>query len=261
MNYACSNGTSFTNLNPMGFASCNSTTTTLQPNTQLTTTSVPPTTTSAGPISGCPPSTTTFNSPCMCSASQPYMNSTTELYINCMSSQNVTDSQLSNFLNAFLSPQIISPVVSIMASFNQLTQVPSQISKFKSLTQLDLSYNQITNISSLSGLSFSSSANINIMLRNNKITNIPSGTFNCTSASYLMIDLSYNNITALPTKAFTYPQTATVMMNMLNLYGNQISTIAPGAFQGIVYRLTHPTEANFIVDLFKLQHMIDCIKQ
>ena len=224
----CSNGTTFSSLNPMGFTSCNITTTTLQPNTQLTTTSIPPT---SAPISGCPPSTSI--SPCTCSTSYMLIGISTGLSVSCYNNfQNITDSQLSNALDVFLSPQYISPVVQIMAMQNQLTQVPSQISKFKSLAQLDLSYNQITNISPLSGLSFPSNASyVSITLMNNKITSIPSGMLNFTTS--ISIDLSFNNITSLPTKAFTFPPTATMMTNTLNLRNNQITTISPGAFQGI----------------------------
>ena len=189
--------------------------------------------TTLSPISGCPPSTSI--SPCTCSTSQPYMGGLTDgLYIYCNSFQNVTNSQLSNVLDVFLSPQYINPVVSISASQNQLTQIPSQISQFKSLTFLDLSYNQITNISSLSAINFSSNMSYtSIMLMSNKITSIPSGTFNCSSASLVTIDLSMNNITSLPTNAFTFPPTATMMMNYLYLQNNQITNISPGAFQGI----------------------------
>ena len=223
MGGTCSNGTSFNMLNPMGFTSCNITT---------TSTSVPPTTTQSL-ISGCPPSTSI--SPCTCTTAY-MMNGITSLYVNCYNTfQNITDSQLSNALDVFLSPQYISPVVQIMAMQNQLTHVPSQISKFKSLTFLDLSYNQITNISPLSGLSFPFNASyVSIMLMNNKITNIPSGTINITSVTSITVDLSSNNITSLPTKAFTFPSTNSMMMNMLNLRNNQITIISPGAFQGIL---------------------------
>jgi len=232
MSGTCSNGTSFTNLNSMGFTSCNITTTTLQPSTtKSTTTAVTPTTTTSPPAEGCPPASSI--SPCTCSTSHP--GGPIFLYVYC-SNLNVTDLQFSKALNVFLSPQYISPVVSMYASYNQLTQIPSQIAKFKSLAYLDLSYNQITNISSLNGLIFSSNASfVSIMLNNNKITNVPSGTFNCTASStyYCTIDLSYNNITALSTKAFTYLSTNSMAMNMLNLKSNQIAGISPGAFQGI----------------------------
>jgi hypothetical protein len=71
------------------------------------------------------------------------------------------------------------------------------------------------------------------MLMNNKITSIPSGTFNCTSTSAsITINLSYNNISALPPKAFILPSTNPMMTNSLMLQNNQITTISAGAFQG-----------------------------
>ena len=191
--------------------------------------------TTQSPIVGCPPSASI--SPCTCSYGQFNTSSPVNLYVYC-NSLNFTDSQLSNILNVFLSPQYISSVFQISASQNKLTQVPNQISQFSALTFLDLSYNQIVNISSLIGFSFSPNAFINVMLNNNKIAGIPSGTFNLTSATSIIIDLSNNNITALPIKAFTFPSTSTAampVMNMLTLMNNQITTIAPGAFQGIYH--------------------------
>ena len=181
------------------------------------------------PIIGCPPSASI--SPCTCGTSQQSVNNSllNGLIVSC-SSLNLNDSQLSAILSVFLSPQISSPVFQISASLNQLTYVSNQISKFTYLSNLDLSYNQITSVSSLDGLSFSSAV-ININLNNNQITSIPSGTFNFTLATSISIDISYNYITALSTNAFTFPSSAAIMNNLF-LQRNQISTISPGAFQG-----------------------------
>jgi len=176
--------------------------------------------TTQSPIVGCPPSASI--SPCTCLSYQ-FNASTTSLELNC-NSLNLTDSQLSNVLNVFLYPQYISPVVSIYASQNKLTQVPSQISQFKTLANLNLDFNQIANISSFTGFSFSYNfinSFINVMLNNNKIASIPSGIFNFTSVTSINIDLSSNNITSLPTNAFNFPSTNSMMMNMLNLRNNQ----------------------------------------
>ena len=221
----CSNGTAFINLNPLGFTSCNITTTTMQ----FTTTSVPPTTTHSL-IVGCPSSTSI--SPCTCDTVY-YNNTLNGLSINC-EFQNLTDSQLSNVLDVFLSPQYVSPVFRIKAYQNKLTRVPSQISHFKAAYTIDFSNNQITNISSFSGTIAPSNSMINIILTGNKITSIPSGIFNCASAASCFIELSSNNITSIPANAFIFPQTNSLMTNGLSLYNNQISTIAPGAFQGIL---------------------------
>jgi len=185
--------------------------------------------TTEAPIMGCPPSTSI--SPCTC---KEVMMNGGVIYVSCYN-QNLTNSQLSNILDVFLSPHYISPVYAIMASQNQLTYAPSQIAKFKSLTRFDLSFNQITNISPLSGLSFPSNSSISIMLNNNKITSIPSGIFNCASLTSCFIELSSNNITFLPANAFIFPPTHSLMMfSYLSLQNNQITTISAGAFQGML---------------------------
>ena len=249
MSGTCSNGTRFTSLNPLGFSSCDILTTTQHSTPEQTTTGVTtqsqttskklltttttrtPTTTPV-PIIGCPPSVSI--SPCTCGTSQQSVNNSllNGLIVSC-SSLNLNDLQLSTVLSVFLSPQISSPVFQISASLNQLTYVPNQISKFAYLSNLDLSYNQITSVFPLDGLSFSSAV-IDIKLNNNQITSISSGTFNFTLATSISIDLSYNYITALSTNAFTFPSSATIMNNLF-LQRNQISTISPGAFQGEFY--------------------------
>ena len=113
-------------------------------------------------ITGCPSSASI--SPCACATVTMY-NLMTGLSINC-NSQNLTDSQLSNILNVVLSPTIISPILSLSASQNKLTYAPNQIPNLMSLSSLDLSFNQIANISSLGFGSFSVAISLNINLNN-----------------------------------------------------------------------------------------------
>ena len=232
MSGTCSNGTRFTSLNPLGFSSCDILTTTQSRTTStqlLTSTTTRAPTTTPVPIIGCPPSVSI--SPCTCGTSQQSVNNSllNGLIVSC-SSLNLNGSQLSTILSVFLSPQISSPVFQILASLNQLTHVPNQISKFAYLSNLDLSYNQITSVFPLDGLSFSSAV-IDIKLNNNQITSIPSDTFNFNLTTSITVDLSYNYISSLSTNAFTFPSSATIMNNLF-LQRNQISTISPGAFQG-----------------------------
>lgn len=197
--------------------------------TTTTTTSSAPTTslktTTPSPISGCPPSASIF--PCTCSTSQ-LVRAYPELYITC-NNLNLTDLQLSNVLNVLISPQFTSPVVSLSASQNQLTQIPNQISQFKTLANLDLSKNLISNISSLIGLSFNpSSASISINLNYNKITNIPAGTFKYPNATSIFVGLVSNQITNISSDSFIF-SSATNSINIV-LSENRISALPSGMF-------------------------------
>ena len=204
------------------------------------------TTTTQSPISGCPPSESI--SPCLCSLVT--SGSLNGLSIDC-NSQNLTDSQLSTVLNVFLSPQYISPVFQIMAVQNQLTYVPNEIPKFKSLEELNFSFNQITNITSLS-TSFLSVTSINIGLNSNQITSIPSQTFKFSNATLIKIYLRSNQISSIPSGMFDYPLAYTINIDLdsnritsipsnifncpnaisvyLYLAYNQITSIPPGVF-------------------------------
>jgi len=65
----------------------------------------------------------------------------------------------------------------------------------------------------------------------NSLTNVPSGLGNFSKLN--AIDFSYNQITTLPRGSLTF--TADVLR--VNFAGNQISTIAPGAFDGMLFSI------------------------
>ena len=188
-------------------------------------------TTTSSPILGCPPSASI--SPCFCSTSQ-LSRALPELYINCYN-LNLTDLQLSNVLNVFLSPQFISPVVSISASQNQLTYVPSQITKFTSLTNLDLSKNLIANISSLIGMNFNpSTTSISLNLNYNKITNIPAGIFKYPNAASIFVGLVSNQISNISPDSFIFSSTILNNVNIV-LSENKITAFFSSFFYYMSY--------------------------
>lgn len=137
-------------------------------------------------------------SPCSCNRP----SSSTALYIDC-SNKKLNDSQMNHILNAFLFPGI-SPVYSIQAQFNRLTKVPTQISKFPSLSFVYLDYNAISEIP---GKRFLNTTNgtVYITLVKNRITSVPLGAFSFPFASSVTIGLSENPISVLPDGAFNFP--------------------------------------------------------
>ena len=59
--------------------------------------------------------------------------------------KNLGDSQISRVLNAFLAPGL-SPIKEISASYNQITKVPKEVSKFPALLLVDFGSNRISEI-------------------------------------------------------------------------------------------------------------------
>ena len=111
----------------------------------------------------CPPSPQV--SPCTCTYYNPGLG------IVC-DDLNLNDLQMSNVLNAFLSPGV-SPVVYFSAYKNLLTKIPSQIANFAQLNQIQLFHNQITAVSTGAfNFSQSSTSFFNVDLSKNKISTV-----------------------------------------------------------------------------------------
>ena len=120
----------------------------------------------------CPPASAI--SPCDCGQSQ-FNTNTTYLFCN---SRNLTDSQVSAILDAYLNTPNVSPVRQLELQYNRLTRVPDQM---KSFTQLEYAY-----------------------LFSNSITSIESGAFNLADdvnpLQYLHLD--FNQLTTIAPGAF-----------------------------------------------------------
>ena len=159
-------------------------------------------------------------SPCSCKGN--YLGDGVQL--DCQSKE-LTDTQLSNILDAFL-PCGISPLVSLSANINNLTRVPSQILKMNALAVVDFSNNKITSIPS-GAFSSPSAQWVYIALRYNQIPSIPSDAFNYPSATTLYIGLQANLIQSIPSGIFKYPSATTVSI-VLN--SNQITAIPSDMF-------------------------------
>lgn len=173
-------------------------------------------------------------SPCSC---QKFINYYFTTYgegitINCARA-NLSDLQMSRILDNLFAPGV-SPVVEIVASLNQLTKVPKQISKFPVLSKLNLNSNRISEIQCEDGkpiLSARFSNNeiaIEIYLNNNQITRIPSGVFNIPSAkANVQLFLTDNRITSISLNAFVFPSSPDIR---IYLSRNQLSDLPAGVF-------------------------------
>ena len=138
----------------------------------------------------CPPASAI--SPCTCAGSFYNANG---FSLNCASLR-LSDSQLSTILNVIINSNGISPLVELDASSNELTKIPSQISRLQSITTIALSQNQITAI--------------------------PTGSFNYPSAPSMNMDLFSNKISSISSCAITIPNATSVK---INLWSNQITSI------------------------------------
>ena len=69
----------------------------------------------------------------------------------------------------------------------------------------------------------------------NQIATIPPTIFNYPNGTFIVINLGSNNITFLPTNAFTL--SSEPRWSVIYLQNNIISSISPGSFQGINNKL------------------------
>ena len=143
----------------------------------------------------------------------------------------MNDLQMSNVLNAFLSPGI-SPVVYLSAYNNLLTKIPNQITNFTQLNQVQLYQNQITAIPT-GAFNFlqSSSSYFNLNLFQNKISSVQTGAFIFPpNLSYLSIQISLNNnqLTAMIPQDSIISQSSIINYFYLSLNSNKIKTIPQG---------------------------------
>ena len=112
-------------------------------------------------------------SPCLC-----YQNTTTTTTLNCQS-LNLTDSQASDILDAYLSTPDVSPVgVLYLNGIRLLTHIPIQINSFTPLSEAFLSYNSFTSIESgLFNLKDAANPLASLYLNSNQLTTIAPGAF------------------------------------------------------------------------------------
>ena len=120
----------------------------------------------------CPPANVIY--PCTCDG---WAATTTKLY--CASASNLTDSQVSDILDAYLSSPGVSPVGYLYLSNNRLlTRVPVQV---KSFTQLEEAYLYDNSITSIESGAFSAPDDANplylLELYGNQLTTIEPGAF------------------------------------------------------------------------------------
>ena len=85
----------------------------------------------------CPPNDA--YDPCGC---YEFVSKNDTILLDCKN-RNLTDSRMSEILNAFLTNPDISPVAEIDLRSNQLTRVPSQIRSFRQLENVDIIDNPI----------------------------------------------------------------------------------------------------------------------
>ena len=166
----------------------------------------------------CPPASQVY--PCTCTNYNP------GLCIFC-DSLNMNDLQMSNVLNAFLSPDV-SPVVSFSAYNNLLMKIPSQIANFTQLNQVQLSGNQITSIPT-GAFNFSQSTSLKfyLYLFQNKISTVQTEAFIFPPSLYnssISINLANNELTAMLPKSAIVSQSS-ILYFSLNLNSNKITAI------------------------------------
>jgi len=170
-------------------------------------------------------------SPCTCRQYYVYPTGYEKSIVVDCQRKNLTDAQISVILNTLLVSPGLNPVISILASSNQLTKVPDEISKFPALNIVYLGENQITELPCTDGKSFINNrfatGKIDIYLSNNQITRIPSGAFNFPSASRVGIELVNNKITSIASDSFRFPSATFVAVY---LDRNRISVIPDGVF-------------------------------
>ena len=160
-------------------------------------------------------------SPCTCHTYDP-----DSVKLHCFN-LGLSDSQMSKILNNFLNPNRTSPLVHLYAYNNNLTKIPSEISKFTSIQWIGLASNQITSIPS--GAFLSSATSFHINLESNQITSISSSAFNLPSAtSEVHINLNYNKVKSIPSDSFNFAS-ATYVEIWLQL--NKITSIPSGSFK------------------------------
>jgi Leucine-rich repeat (LRR) protein len=127
----------------------------------------------------------------------------------------LSDAKIDQILTSFLPDiqNISSPLTSLDVSGNRLTHVPSQLSKFERLNYVDLSYNNIRNLSS--GAFNFTAKSINLFINNNKIRSIEPDAFQGRYNRDSNIFLGANNLTRFESKTFR-----SILEKIINLNDN-----------------------------------------
>ena len=95
------------------------------------------------------------------------------IYLQCYE-RNLSDSRLSDILDAFLTTPGVSPVGKLGLSFNQLTKVPKQIKLLPQVVAVDLKGN---NISSIESGAFNFTTLQFLEMQKSQVVNIAPGAF------------------------------------------------------------------------------------
>ena len=134
-------------------------------------------------------------------------------------------------------------------SGNRLTRVPSQLNKFERLSYVDLSYNNIRNLSS--GVFNFSAKSINLFINNNKIRSIEPDAFQGYYNSNSNILLGANNLTRFESKTFR-----SILETIINLNDNPTAHVfITDSWCTILFQLNYPL-LQFV--LFYELDLIDC---
>lgn len=173
-----------------------------------------------------------------------------------------------NELTAIPSLGAASPhVVSLFLQHNQIRSVEGrQLTAYRALEVLDLSWNDLTEVHSACFLQGPPLKELN--LASNRIGTLESGAFDGLSRSLLTLRLSKNRITQLPVKAFKLPRLTQLDLNrnrirliegltfqgldsleVLKLQRNNISRLTDGAFWGLSRMHTLHLEHNSLVEV------------
>ena len=120
----------------------------------------------------CPPPET--YAPCYCG---PNFKKPNTIQLSCFEFQslNLTDSEVSDILDVFVTTPDISPMIIFDAHTNQLTRIPSQIKLLNDLISINFYKNSITSVES--GTFKFNDKGWFLDLGANKLTTIPPGTF------------------------------------------------------------------------------------
>ena len=253
----CSNGTTFSDLNPRQYSNCP------YPQQEI-------------PIQRClvvcPPGQAI--SPCSCRETKEPLSM--GLQANCQSLQ-IDDSEMSKILEEFLLPGV-RPLIELDAGGYSLTKIPRQISKFTQIEKVVLEKNGIGSIPSGAFIS-QTAEGINLHLNSNQIAAIHSDAFAFPLAMKINIDLGGNQITEITHKIFDFPsvkdiaiepfrnQIGAIPSNVfsfplaesvkIQLYSNQISVISSDSFN---FSLANEIKIEFFENQITSCHLFRCIQ-
>ena len=174
----------------------------------------------------CPPAEAI--SPCTC---REYTTTTTNLFCREMK---LTDSQVSDILDAYLTTPNVSQVGQLLLNYNELlTRVPVQMKSFTQLSETFLSYNSFTSIE-LGAFNFTDDANPlhYLDLGFNQLTTIAPGAFKGSNFSFRF------RLFAIVLDRFISAGIKAIANNTrINLYVNQLTRFESTVFQSLLDKM------------------------